>query len=247
MLEGMYTAAAGMAAQQTHLDAVASDLANVEHDGLQARPRRVPRPALRDGRAAPSTARSQFGAGAAATTIGRSLQQGGLQDTGQPLDVALQGNGFIAVRGSDGQPAMTRDGALRLDDRNRLVTSGGLLLDPPVSVPAGTDPKDIEVGAHGDVSDRRPQGRRAAPGHGAGPQPAHRRPGQHLPRTARQRRHRRRPRRHHGQAGRPGGLQRRHGRGHDRHDRGPAGLRDGLARRSTFSDQMAEIANGVKR
>jgi flagellar basal-body rod protein FlgG len=151
LLEGMYTAAAGMAAQQTHLDAVASDLANVNTTGYKH-----VRVAFRDllyatgGRAVDGSV--QFGAGAAATDIGRSLQQGGLQSTGQPLDVALQGNGFIAVRGSDGKPSMTRDGSLRLDDRNRLVTADGLLLDPPVSVAAGTDPKDIEISARGDVA-----------------------------------------------------------------------------------------------
>jgi flagellar basal-body rod protein FlgG len=151
LLEGMYTAAAGMAAQQTHLDAVANDLANVSTTGYKH-----VRVAFRDllyatgGRAVDGSVR--LGSGAAATQIGRSLQQGALQNTGQPLDVALQGDGFIAVRGSDGQPAMTRDGALRLDDRNRLATADGLLLDPPVSIPAGTDPKNIEISATGDVS-----------------------------------------------------------------------------------------------
>jgi flagellar basal-body rod protein FlgG len=151
LLEGMYTAAAGMAAQQTHLDAVANDLANVSTTGYKH-----VRVAFRDllyasgGRAVDGSVK--FGAGAAATDIGRSLAQGALQNTGQPLDVALQGNGFIAVRGRDGQPAMTRDGALRLDDRNRLVTDDGLLLDPPVTVPAGTDPKNIEISQTGAVA-----------------------------------------------------------------------------------------------
>lgn len=147
----MYTAAAGMAAQQQRLDAVANDLANVSTTGYKH-----VRVAFRDlvyaggGRAVDQSV--QLGSGAAATQIGRSSAQGALQSTGQPLDVALQGPGYFAVRGQDGRPALTRDGALRVDDRSRLVTGNGLLLDPPVTVPSGTDPKNIGIAADGTVS-----------------------------------------------------------------------------------------------
>jgi flagellar basal-body rod protein FlgG len=147
----MYSAAAGMAAQQQRLDAAANDLANTSTTGYKH-----VRVAFRDlayaaaGRGA--TQDVLLGGGTAATSLGRSLQQGALKTTGQPLDVALQGTGYIAVRGRDGVPAMTRDGELRTDDRGRIVTANGLLLDPPIQVPSGTTPQDIKVGEDGRVT-----------------------------------------------------------------------------------------------
>jgi flagellar basal-body rod protein FlgG len=150
----MYSAAAGMAAQQQRLDAVANDLANVNTTGYKH-----VRLAFRDliyangARGADKSVR--FGAGAAATPIGRSATQGALKTTGEPLDVALQGPGFISVLGSDGKPALTRDGALRIDGRNRLVAGGGgLVLDPPVVVPTGTNPEDVHITEDGRVNVR---------------------------------------------------------------------------------------------
>lgn len=147
----MYSAAAGMAAQQQRIDAASNDLANVSTTGYKH-----VRVAYRDLQYAAANqgaaAGVQVGAGAAARMIGRSLQQGALQTTGQPLDLALQGQGFIAVRNRSGQPAMTRDGSLRTDDRGRICTASGLLLDPPVTVPQGTEPTDIKIGEDGAVS-----------------------------------------------------------------------------------------------
>jgi flagellar basal-body rod protein FlgG len=146
----MYTAAAGMAAQQDRLDAVAGDLANVNTTGYKQA-----RLAFRDlvysngGGANPNV---RLGAGAASTSIGRATAQGALHDTGEPLDVALQGPGFIAVRTANGKPALTRDGQLRLDDRGRITTSTGELLDPPITVPRGTQPQDVGIAADGTVT-----------------------------------------------------------------------------------------------
>src|SRR6201989_325272 len=109
MLEGLYSAAAGMRAQQQRMDSVASDLANVNTNGYK-RERVAFRDLLyvRD-----ASGRVQSGAGAAATTIGRGFAQGALRETGNPLDVAIQGSGFLQVRRADGTNALTRDGSLR--------------------------------------------------------------------------------------------------------------------------------------
>jgi flagellar basal-body rod protein FlgG len=154
LLEGMYSAAAGMAAQQQRLDAVANDLANVNTTGYKH-----VRLAFRDliyangARGADKSVR--LGAGSAATSIGRSAAQGALKNTGEALDVALRGPGFISVLGADGKPALTRDGALRIDARNRLVAGGaGLVLQPPVVVPAGTVSDDVHITADGNVNVR---------------------------------------------------------------------------------------------
>jgi len=146
----MYTAAAGMAAQQDRIDAVAGDLSNVNTTGYKQS-----RLAFRDlvySNGANGNPNARIGGGAAATSIGRTSAQGALHDTGEPLDVALQGPGYIAVRTADGKPALTRDGQLRLDDRGRITTSTGELLEPPISVPPGTQPQDISIAADGSVS-----------------------------------------------------------------------------------------------
>jgi len=147
----MYSAAAGMAAQQQRMDAAANDLANTSTTGYKH-----VRVAFRDlaytASGSGGTKDVLIGGGAAATLVGRSLQQGALQLTQSPLDVALQGQGFIAVRGRDGQPALTRDGELSTDSQNRLTTANGLLLDPPVTVPAGTPKENIHITADGTIS-----------------------------------------------------------------------------------------------
>jgi len=150
MLEGLYSAAAGMAAQQQRIDGVANDLANVSTTGYK----RV-RIGFRDllynqqGPSAGPTVRA--GAGAAAGMFGRSQEQGALQTTGNPLDLAIEGPGFFQVRRADGSTALTRDGALRLDANGRLVTQDGALLDPPITVPKGTTADQLAIGADGTV------------------------------------------------------------------------------------------------
>jgi flagellar basal-body rod protein FlgG len=145
----MYSAAAGMAAQQQRLDAVANDLANTETTGYKKL-----RVAFRDLVYTPSgpgsVAGVQEGAGAAASLLGRGMAQGPLQRTERALDVALQGPGFVRVTRADGTQALTRDGALRFDDQGRLVTERGELTG--VAVPAGTSEDDVTFGRDGSVS-----------------------------------------------------------------------------------------------
>src|SRR3954471_10668703 len=131
MLEGLYSAAAGMAAQQQRIDSVANDLANVDTNGYKRT-----RVAFRDllyVRDASGNVRS--GAGTAATTLGRGFSEGLARETGNPLDVAIQGEGFLRVQRADGTQALTRDGGLRIDTRGRLTTQQGDLVQPPVTVP----------------------------------------------------------------------------------------------------------------
>jgi len=148
---GLYTAAAGMEAQQRAMDAIANDLANVSTTGYKSL--RVGFHDLvyqAEGRGAgPGVA---TGAGAAAEVIGRNSGQGALIPTERPLDVALAGPGFIRVRGGDGNELLTRDGNLQVNADGRLQTAGGLLLEPPIRVPDGTDPEQIAIGADGTVS-----------------------------------------------------------------------------------------------
>ena len=156
MLEGLYSAAAGMQAQQQRIDSVANDLANVNTNGYKHT-----RVAFRDllyVNDASGNVRS--GAGAAATTIGRGFTQGAMRETGNPLDVAIEGEGFLRVRRADGTDALTRDGSLRIDPRGRLTTQRGELVQPAITVPAGTNESAVSIGADGTVSaNNRPVGR----------------------------------------------------------------------------------------
>lgn len=160
MLAGLYSAAAGMAAQQRRIEGAANDLANVSTTGYKQ-----VRVGFRDllytaqGPAAGPTVLA--GAGAAASFIGRGQGQGPIQETGRPLDLAIQGPGFLQVRRPDGSLALTRDGALRLDATGRLTTKDGLLVEPGVAVPPGTDDERLAVAADGTVrvGDGAPLGR----------------------------------------------------------------------------------------
>jgi flagellar basal-body rod protein FlgG len=149
VLEGMYTAAAGMAAQQQRLDAVASDLANVSTTGYKKQ-----RVAFRDLVYVPTgpgaTPGIQEGAGSAATVMGRGSVQGALNRTDNPLDVSLNGPGYLRVRRADGQQVLTRDGGLQIDAQNRLVTNSGH--QTGVTLPAGTTAPSIKISTDGSVT-----------------------------------------------------------------------------------------------
>jgi flagellar basal-body rod protein FlgG len=158
LLEGLHAAAAGMAAQQTRLEALAQDVSNVDTAGYKRQRvtfRELVYVAQGNAGAGVST-----GAGAAVSIAGRTFGQGAIGETANPLDVALQGPGFLRVRQGDGTVAYSRGAQLRVDARGRMTTGDGTLVDPPVRVPAGTPEKDISIGTDGTVKvDGRSYGR----------------------------------------------------------------------------------------
>ena len=148
MLEGLYTAAAGMAAQEQRLDAVSNDIANVNTAGYKK-----VRVGFRDliyQADGPTGVRT--GAGAQLAQLGRGSQQGSLQQTGNPFDLAIQGAGYFQVRRADGQTVLTRNGSFGVDGRGRLTNSNGELVVPGLTVPAGTDPSKVSIGSDGTVT-----------------------------------------------------------------------------------------------
>jgi flagellar basal-body rod protein FlgG len=150
VLEGLNSAAAGMAAQQQRLDAVANDLANANTTGYKHQ--RVGfRDLVYDGTGRSSAQGVRTGSGAAAVDAGRAFAQGVLQRTDRPLDVAIQGEGFLRVRLADGREGLTRDGGLQIDGNRRLVTSTGSMLQPTITVPVGVADDDVSVGPDGTV------------------------------------------------------------------------------------------------
>jgi flagellar basal-body rod protein FlgG len=151
MLEGLYTAAAGMAAQQQRMDALSNDVANVNTAGYK----RV-RVGFRDlvyQQAGAAATGIRTGSGAAAVQVGHGNEQGTLQATGQPFDLAIQGDGYFQVRqASSGQIALTRNGSLQVDAAGQLTTLQGDQLVPPVQIPRGVDPASVTIGPDGSVS-----------------------------------------------------------------------------------------------
>src|SRR3954451_6191258 len=239
MLEGLRTASAGMLAQQQKLDAVANDLANANTNGYKRQ--RVGFSDLlyeRGGR--PTTSdNAQLGTGSRIVHNGRYFEQGNLQNTGDPLNVGIQGEGFMKVKLADGRQALTRDGDLHLDGQGRLVTSFGGFVQPAIKIPNNVQQSQITIGQDGTVTAagqnvgkialatvRSPQNLQSvgdnafvatARSGNAVAAPAANAPavGQHRVRRHAPPRHRRRgPRRDRPQAGHAGGLQHRH-RGRD--------------------------------
>ncbi len=149
MLNGMYSAAAGMEAQQQQLDAIGNDLANVSTTGYKSE-----RTGFRDllyNQIEQAGTSTTTGTGAAAELVGRDQSQGALQSTGNPLDLAIEGPGFFTVRRPDGTLALTRDGALQIDSRGRLSTAEGDLLHPPITLPRGSTPGEVAIAPDGTV------------------------------------------------------------------------------------------------
>ncbi len=128
MLEGLFSAAAGMAAQQLQLDAVSNDLANVNTDGYKSE--RVGFEDLLYNRVDKAGTETTAGAGAAARILGRSSTQGALKETGNPLDLAIEGEGFLQLRRPGGSTVLTRNGALQLNANGEISDAAGNLLEP---------------------------------------------------------------------------------------------------------------------
>jgi flagellar basal-body rod protein FlgG len=146
MLNGLYSAASGMLAQQTRMDMLANDLANLNTTGYKQS-----RIGFRD--LIYNTEQGvRVGAGSAVVDAGRNDAEGAFQQTGDPLALAISGPGFFQVRRSDGSIALTRSGDLTTDASGDVVTSSGDRLVPPLHIPVGTDMTKLGVAPDGTVS-----------------------------------------------------------------------------------------------
>jgi flagellar basal-body rod protein FlgG len=148
MLEGLYAAASGMEAQQHRMDAVSNDLANVSTAGYQATEMGF-HDLLYSSGGASSGSSVATGAGSAAVIVGRSQIQGAVQETGRPLDVAILGPGYLQVRRPDGTLGLTRNGTLQLNSQGQVTNELGMVLQPPITVPRGTQASEIKIAPNG--------------------------------------------------------------------------------------------------
>jgi flagellar basal-body rod protein FlgG len=148
MLEGLYSAASGMEAQQNQFDAISNDMANLDTPGYQSTV-----VGFHDllysngayGSAVPT------GAGSASAIVGRDQSQGAIETTNRQLDVAVQGQGYIEVRRPDGSIGLTRNGRLELNAKRQLTNQEGMLVQPPMTIPAGVTTDQVTIAANGTV------------------------------------------------------------------------------------------------
>jgi len=150
MLEGLYSAAAGMAAQQEQLNAISNDLANVSTSGYKSE--RVAFSDLLYNPISIAGSETTAGAGAVARVIGRSDAQGSIQETGNPLDLAIEGEGYFQVTRANGTKALTRDGTFGVDANGAIVNAEGNQISPPIKLPAGVSAKEVTIAPDGTVT-----------------------------------------------------------------------------------------------
>jgi flagellar basal-body rod protein FlgG len=150
MLEGLYSAGAGMEAAQNQLSSVSNNIANEDTPGYQSQVLGFSDLLYTTDDDDPSNA--IVGAGAATTTLGYNQTQGSLQQTGSPLDVALNGPGYLQVREPNGTTGLTRNGTLELNARGQITTAAGMELVPPITLPKGTQPSQVSISSNGTVS-----------------------------------------------------------------------------------------------
>ena len=158
MMRSLSIAKTGLEAQQTQLDTITHNLANVATNGYK-RSRAVFEDLLYQNlrqAGAPSSEQTQLptglqlGTGVRTVATSRNFSQGSLTQTGNNLDLAINGHGFFHVQMPDGGAAYTRDGSLQVDAQGQLVTSNGYALSPAITIPANA--QSITIGRDGVVS-----------------------------------------------------------------------------------------------
>jgi flagellar basal-body rod protein FlgG len=158
MIRSLWIAKTGLDAQQTQLDVISNNLANVNTSGFK-RSRAVFEDLLYQTMRQPGANSSQqtnlptglqIGTGVRPVATERIFSQGNLQQTSNSLDVAINGQGFLQVQMPDGSTAYTRDGSLHLDSQGQVVTSSGYPILPAITVP--TNAQSITIGNDGTVS-----------------------------------------------------------------------------------------------
>ena len=158
MMRSLWIAKTGLDAQQTQLDTITHNLANVGTNGYK-RSHAVFEDLLYQNiqqAGAQSTQQTQLptglqlGAGVRPVATARIFSQGNLQQTDNKLDVAINGNGFFPIQMPDGSVGYTRDGSFRVDAQGQMVTSNGMPLSPPVTIPPNA--LSVTIGGDGVVS-----------------------------------------------------------------------------------------------
>jgi flagellar basal-body rod protein FlgG len=157
MISALWIAKTGMQAQQTQLDVISNNLANVSTNGYKRSSavfedlmyQNLRQTGAETGDQTQLPTGLQVGLGVRAVGTQRSFAQGNLQQTGNPYDLAINGQGFFQMEMPDGTVAYSRDGSFVPNAQGRLVNSAGVPLSDNITVPPGT--KSVTVGNDGRV------------------------------------------------------------------------------------------------
>lgn len=158
MIRSLWIAKTGLEAQQTNIDVISNNLANVSTNAFK-RQRAVfedllyqiiRQPGAQSSQQTQVPTGLQIGTGVHPVATTRILTQGNLQQTSNNLDIAIEGNGFFQILLPDGTTAYTRDGSFQQDNQGQVVTAGGNPLQPALTIPANS--MSVSVGADGTVS-----------------------------------------------------------------------------------------------
>ncbi len=158
MIRSLWIARTGLDAQQTNLDVIANNLANVSTNGFkrgQAVFEDLLYQTIRQSGAQSSQQTQipsglQLGTGVRPATTARIFTQGNLEQTGNVLDLAINGNGFFQITLPDGTIAYTRDGSFQKDNQGQIVNASGYPLQPAITIPA--DAISLSISNDGVVS-----------------------------------------------------------------------------------------------
>lgn len=158
MMRALWTSATGMAAQQLNVDVISNNLANANTTGFKRSRADFQDLLYQNIRLVGASSSSdstiptgiQVGMGCRPVAVSRLFGQGDYQITGNPLDVAIEGDGFFQVVQPNGDAAYTRAGSFKMNSEGNMVTSDGYMLEPTVSIP--TDATVISIGSDGTVS-----------------------------------------------------------------------------------------------
>ncbi len=158
MIRSLWIAKSGIEAQQLQIDVIANNLANVSTTGFK-RSRAVFEDLLYQTLRQPGAQSSQqtqlpsglqLGTGVRPVASEKIFTQGNLQQTGNALDIAINGKGFFQILQPDGTTAYTRDGSFQVDNQGQLVTSSGYQVQPAITIPA--DALTVTIAKDGTVS-----------------------------------------------------------------------------------------------
>jgi flagellar basal-body rod protein FlgG len=158
MNPALRTAATGMVAQQMRVEVIANNLANVNTTAFKRSRahfedllyQMVQAPSTVGETSAQATEGIQVGRGTRLSAVQRIDGQGAIEQTGRPLDLAIDGEGFFAIGMPDGTQSYTRDGSFTVSDQGIIVTNAGYALQPGISIPE--DATEISISRTGVVT-----------------------------------------------------------------------------------------------
>jgi flagellar basal-body rod protein FlgG len=160
MNQSLWIAKTGLDAQQTKMSVISNNLANASTSGYK-RSRAVFEDLLYQNQRQPGAQSSQdtlyptglmIGTGVRTVATEKLFSQGAMSQTENPLDIGIDGQGFLQILMPDGSLGYTRDGALQVDNQGQLVNSNGYAIQPAITIP--DDAQSITIGTDGTVSVR---------------------------------------------------------------------------------------------